>query len=167
MAQFQFTMVSARNGTMAASWDSLTPEEFIEQTTTRLTDPHFLDGKRRFAIIVERIPEGMTATDLGSIPPESSNYIQSAGSAEAMIIEIRESHGDGTYTQFRVLREPVADENEWAVISWKFGPSASDINEETVHPEEIFTGEQAAEVYRAYMERNELPAPELRRVIDI
>ena len=36
-----------------------------------------------------------------------------------------------------------------------------------VHPEEVFTGEQAAPIFRAYIEDGVIPPRELLRVLDI
>ena len=82
-----------------------------------------------------------------------------------MTIEIRITHEDGSYEQYAVAREPVTDPTAWTTVSWdNGGPEPFTIQ---VHPEEVFTGEQAAPVFRAYIEHDALPPAELLRRIDV
>ena len=74
-----------------------------------------------------------------------------------MTVEIRVTGQDGSYKHYVVAREPVADPESWMGIEWdpgEGGPAAV-----RVHPEEVFTGEQAAPVFRAYVVDGRLPAP--------
>ena len=105
-------------------------------------------------------PEDVAADD-----PARSTYIQCAGSTGVMTVEIRVTGQDGSYKHYVVAREPVADPESWMGIEWdpgEGGPAAV-----RVHPEEVFTGEQAAPVFRAYVVDGRLPAPELLRPLDI
>ena len=82
-----------------------------------------------------------------------------------MTIEIRVTHEDGSYEQYAVAREPVTDPEAWVMVSWdNGGPEPFTIQ---VHPEEVFTGEQAAPVFRVYIEDETLPSAELLRRIDV
>ena len=82
-----------------------------------------------------------------------------------MTIEIRVTHEDDSYEQYAVAREPVTDPEAWVTVSWdNGGPEPFTIQ---VHPEEVFTGEQAAPVFRTYIEDETLPSAELLRRIDV
>jgi hypothetical protein len=54
----------------------------------------------------------------------------------------------------------VADPDAWTTITYNNTPLQ-------VHPEEVFTGEQAAPVFRAYIEDGVIPPRELLRTLDI
>ena len=131
-----------------------------------LTSPNFLDGKCVFSIVVWGLPEGVRhVDDVPRSSPARATYIQRGGSTEAMTIEIRVTHEDGSYEQYAVAREPVTDPEAWTTVSWdNGGPEPFTIQ---VHPEEVFTGEQAAPVFRAYIEDETLPSAELLRQIDV
>ena len=101
--------------------------------------------------------------------PESSpawaTFIQCGGSAAAMSVEIRVTHEDDSYEHYTVAREPVTDPEAWTTVSWDNGnPEPFTIQ---VHPEEVFTGEQAAPVFRTYIEDGALPPAELLRRLDV
>lgn len=67
-----------------------TPQSFADDTEQRLTDPDFLEGDKRFALVVWALPEGVNHVD--DVPQDSvahGNYIQCAGSTHAMTVEIR------------------------------------------------------------------------------
>lgn len=101
--------------------------------------------------------------------PQSSyvrgNYIQCAGSTEAMTVEVRVMKPDKSYVHYVVAREPVVDLDEWVTITWDNGnPSLFECR---LHPEEVFTGEQAAAVFRDYIERDALPPTHLLRPIKV
>ncbi|TFH50738.1 NTP pyrophosphohydrolase [Actinomyces viscosus] len=82
-----------------------------------------------------------------------------------MTVEVRVSDGGDSYTHYAVAREPVADPEAWATVSWDDGgPEPFRIQ---VHPEEVFTGEQAVPVFRAYIEDGALPPVELLRRLDV
>ena len=82
-----------------------------------------------------------------------------------MSVEIRLTHPDGSYQHWAVAREPVADPDKWVDIEWD--TSADKPSTTPVHPEEVFTGDQAAPVFRDYIVGGTLPPPELLRPLDI
>ena len=130
-----------------------TPQEFAKRVARSLTSPKFLDGKYVFSIVVWALPEGVThIDDVPRSSPARATYIQCGGSTAAMTIEIRVTHDDDSYEQYAVAREPVADPEPFTI---------------QVHPEEVFTGEQAVPVFRAYIEEGALPPTKLLRRIDV
>lgn len=160
MRMFEFTAVGRESGAESFVWRPQTPQFVADQVEGYLRDPGFLDGGDCFALIVTAAPEGKDPEEAPGV-----NYIQSAGSYEALTVEIRVTEEDGSYIHYAVAREAIADPDRWTKVSWDAGgntPASVDL-----HPEEVFTGEQAAPVYRAYIERGELPPAHLLREIDV
>ena len=63
------------------------------------------------------------------------------------------------------IGEPVADPGAWTTITWdNGGPEPFSLR---LRPEEVFTGEQAAPVFRAYIEDGTLPPAQLLRRLDV
>lgn len=143
-----------------------TPWEFADDIARSLTAPLYLNGANVFSIVVWALPEGAShVDDVPRSSPARATYIQCGGSTEAMTIEIRVTHDDDSYEHYAVAREPVTDPEAWTTVSWDNGnPEPFTIQ---VHPEEVFTGEQAVPVFRAYIEEGSLPPTELLRRINV
>ena len=143
-----------------------TPQEFADDIARSITSSHYFNGKNVFSIVVWGLPEGVRhIDDVPRSSPARATYIQCGGSTEAMTVEIRVTHEDDSYEQYAVAREPVTNPEAWTTVSWdNGGPEPFTIQ---VHPEEVFTGEQAAPVFRAYIEDETLPSAELLRRIDV
>ena len=138
-----------------------TPQSFADDTEQRLTEPDFLEGYKRYALVVWALPEGVDHVD--DVPRDSvalSNYMQCGGSTQAMTVEVRVTQEDGSYEHYVVARKPVTDPDTWTTITYNDTPLQ-------VHPEEVFTGEQAAPVFRAYIEDGVIPPREVLRTLDI
>ena len=138
-----------------------TPQSFADDTEQRLTEPDFLEGYKRYALVVWALPEGVDHVD--DVPHDSvalSNYMQCGGSTQAMTVEVRVTQEDGSYEHYVVARKPVVDPDAWTTITYNNTPLQ-------VHPEEVFTGEQAVPVFRAYIEDGVIPPRELLRTLDI
>ncbi|MBF0940811.1 MAG: NTP pyrophosphohydrolase [Schaalia georgiae] len=143
-----------------------TPQSIADDVCKSLTAPRYFDGSRRFAMVVWALPEGAAyPEDAPEGHPARSTYIQCAGSTRAMTIEIRLTHQDGSYQHWAVAREPVTDPDKWVDIEWD--TSADHPSTTRVHPEEVFTGDQAALVFHDYIVDGTLPPTELLRPIDI
>ncbi|WP_371164094.1 NTP pyrophosphohydrolase [Buchananella felis] len=82
-----------------------------------------------------------------------------------MTVEVRVTHPDRSFEHYVVAREPVRDPNVWTTITWDNG--SPELCVWRLHPEEVFTGEQAANVFRDYIERDQLPPQELLRRVYI
>ena len=165
MTRYVIRAVDNRYGTSDGYTSPQTPESIAAKVQKRLTAPRYLDGFQRFCIVVWPLPEGAAyPEDAPEGHPARSTYIQCAGSTRAMAIEIRLTHPDGSYQHWVVAREPVADPDRWVHIEWEKGEDSFTIH---VHPEEVFTGEQAAPVFRDYIVGGILPPAELLRPLDI
>ena len=143
-----------------------TPKEIADRITRHLTYPQFLQSGAFFSFGVRALPEGvMWPEDVPKNDPSLNSYMQAAGVHEAMTIEVRVSDGSDSYTHYTVAREPVADPEAWTTVSWDNGnPEPFTIQ---VHPEEVFTGEQAVPIFQTYIEDNALPPANLLRRIDV
>ena len=143
-----------------------TPNIIFNEIKDQLGSPKFLRLGGFFSFGVRALPEEVLwPEDVPKNDPSLNSYMQVAGVHEAMTIEVRVSDGSDSYTHCTVAREPVADPEAWTTVSWDNGnPEPFTIQ---VHPEEVFTGEQAALVFRAYIEDNALPPANLLRRIDV
>ena len=143
-----------------------TPKEIADRSTRHLTYPQFLQSGAFFSFGVRALPEGvMWPEDVPKNDPSLNSYMQVAGVHEAMTVEVRVSDGGDSYSHYVVAREPVTDPEAWTTVSWdNGGPEPYTIQ---VHPQEVFTGEQAVPVFRAYIEDNALPPADLLRRIDV
>nr|WP_232022941.1 NTP pyrophosphohydrolase [Actinomyces viscosus] len=131
-----------------------------------MSTSRFMDGVKHFSMLVWALPEGVWhVDDVPRSSPARATYIQCGGSTEAMTVEIRVTHEDNSYEQYAVAREPVADPEAWTTVSWDNGGAEPFTIQ--VHPEEVFTGEQAVPVFRAYIEDGTLPPADLLRRLDI
>ena len=153
--------IVGRNGPIDVFLQPQTPQLVADEVARKLTSPAYLDGARHFAVVVWALPEGVDHVD--DVPHDSvalSNYMQCGGSTQAMTVEVRVTQEDGSYEHYVVARKPVADPDAWTTITYNNTPLQ-------VHPEEVFTGEQAAPVFRAYIEDGVIPPRELLRTLDI
>ena len=165
MKRFATSVLHADVGEVEQFFLPQTPESIADDVRESLTAPRYFDGSRRFAMVVWALPEGAAyPEDAPEGHPARSTYIQCAGSTRAMSVEIRVSGEDGSYQHWVVAREPVADPDKWVHIEWEKDEDSFTIH---VHPEEVFTGEQAAPVFRDYIVGGTLPPPELLRPLDI
>ena len=160
--------VDARYGKSDTLIRPQTPERIANDIARQLTYPTFLTGGPRFALGVQPLPEGIEVpNELADDDPEQMRYMQAAGSNRAMTIEARVPNPDGGrgYTHYVLAREPVADPDRWVPLSWDNG--SAELYTIRLHPEEVFTGEQAVPVFRDYIINARLPEPQLLRVIDV
>lgn len=151
-----------------------TPNIIFNEIKDQLESPKFLRLGGFFSFGVCALPEGVLwPEDVPKNDPSLNSYMQVAGVHEAMTVEVRVSDGgdsyshDGgdSYSHYVVAREPVADPEAWTTVSWDNGNPEPFTTQ--VHPEEVFSGEQAVPVFRAYIEEGALPPTELLRRIDV
>ena len=118
-----------------------------------------MNGSSFWAYSLWRAPEG---ADLLDDIPLSDEYMQCAGSAEALTIEVRTLDADGTPHQYTVGKpgEQTGDPTE--VIRWDDGRHST-----KVFPNEVFTADEAAEVFYAYFLTDTVSAPYVLRELDL
>lgn len=141
-----------------------TPQEVADKITHDLNDPTFLSDARHFALGVELLPEGINFPE--DMPPDAPEqyYIQAGGSHDAMTLEIRVPHPTDGYRQYTVAREPIHTPDAWITLSWDNGGKEPFTLH--LHPEEIFTAEQATPIFTNFILNNQLPPNDLLRQID-
>ncbi|WP_127841482.1 NTP pyrophosphohydrolase [Actinomyces wuliandei] len=143
-----------------------TPEIIADEITQSLTVPTYLTGGPRFSLGVRPLPEGMDfPDDLPEDHPYRHAYMQAAGSHQAMTVELRVPDPADGYTHYTVARHPVTDPDSWVPLTWDNGGNQPFTTH--VHPEEVFTGHQAAPLFRAYILHDTTPPPHLLRQLDI
>ncbi|GAA3599104.1 hypothetical protein GCM10022198_24180 [Klugiella xanthotipulae] len=103
-----------------------------------------LDGSSAWSYSLWRTPEG---ADLLEDIPLSETYMQCAGAAAAMTVEVRLETSEGVFRQY-VVGKPLNEHAEapTEVISW--GQREQDRTQ--VYSNEVFTADEAAEVFYDY-----------------
>lgn len=121
-----------------------------------------LDGGEDFAYLLYFVPDDAGWPDAPEYDESKfvDNFMQSAGSAEAMSIEIKRLESDGEYRQYAVGR-PEDD------------PAAPDVmipfaeNTLLVRPSEVFDADEAARIYYHYFQTNTVPDGLTLRELDL
>ena len=80
-----------------------------------------------------------------------------------MALELYLTHPEGSTGTYVVARERVRDPDERVALKWRMGPHA--INLVHVHPQEVFTGEQAVPFFRDFIIEDRAPDFSLLRCI--
>ncbi len=119
-----------------------------------------MDGAKFWALSLWRAPEG---ADLLEDIPFSENYIQCAGSAQALTVELRAVDASGVAHQY-VIGKPgdpqAGDPSE--VIPWDDGRRST-----RVYPNEVFTADEAADIFYAYFLTDTIPTTYQRRELPL
>jgi hypothetical protein len=119
-----------------------------------------MDGRSKWGYSLWRAPEG--ANLLEDIPL-SDEYLQCAGSADALTIEVRIVDGDGTARQYALGRlSPGSPAEPSVAISWDRGRHST-----TVSPNEVFTADEAAQIFYAYFLTDRVPETYRLRELDL
>lgn len=119
-----------------------------------------LNGSSSWAYSLWRAPAG---ADLLKDIPLSDEYIQCAGSADALTIEVRTVDDAGAAHQYTVGKpgdDPIGAPTE--VIPWDDGRHRT-----AVHANEVFTADEAADVLYGYFLTNDVAEPHTLRELDL
>ncbi len=115
-----------------------------------------MNGSSFFAYCLWPYPEGY---DFKEVDYSSSNeYLQCAGSAEAMTVELRVVDDRG-HEHYVVGREPLSGECDVVIRYDEFSVR--------VHPSEVFTAEQAAPLFDQYLRTTTIPDGYHLRPLDL
>ncbi|WP_157887534.1 hypothetical protein [Frondihabitans sp. PAMC 28766] len=109
-----------------------------------------LDGDDLFAVALWKLPEGHSLGTPEANRASDENYLQSAGSATAMTIELRASTGSAG-GQYGVGRGSHS-RGETPDTHIVFGRHTV-----SVFSDEVFTADEAAPIYRHYFETGAVP----------
>ena len=119
-----------------------------------------MDGTSFWAYSIWRAPEG---ADLLEDIPFSEDYIQCAGSAEALTVEVRTVDAEGIAHQYVVGKPsttPAGEPSE--IIPWDNGRRST-----RVYPNEVFTADEAADIFYDYFLTDTVPDTYQRREIHL
>jgi hypothetical protein len=103
---------------------------------------HRMDGAKFYSLLLWKLPPSKSLDDVS--PFEDANeYIQCAGMAERMTVEVRRLEGD-KYEHFVVGRAPQSENPaQKETIHWE------DVDT-VVAPNEVFSADEAAELFLSY-----------------
>jgi hypothetical protein len=128
-------------------------QEFLGRVLSRL------DGTERYSLVLGPLPPGraIDQIDLNTWrPPE---YLQCAGSSEAMTVEIRTGFG-GEAKQYVVGRSETHTGEPDTDIPWNGYVSS-------VYPDEVFDADQAIELFAYYLVHATVPPDYSLRCLDL
>jgi hypothetical protein len=150
------THVTQSNGQSRGPFvDSVRPYPYQLRSTLRR-----MNGTSFWAYAMWRAPDG---ADLLADVPLSDEYLQCAGRADAMTVELRTLDPDGTAHQYVVGRPGGDDTGEpTEVVRWDDGRHGT-----TVHPHEVFPADEAADAFYAYFLTDEVAGPYVLRELDL
>jgi hypothetical protein len=119
-----------------------------------------LNGESLFAYSLWRQPEGVEWGD--RLPTDwPHEYLQSAGAADGMSIEIRRLEDD-EHRQYTIGRGGERSTVQDQVIVW--GPNRREL---TLSADEVFTADEATPVYLAYYRTGTIPEGYSLRLLDL
>ncbi len=150
------THVTQRNGhSRMALIDSVRP--YPDQIRFVLNR---MNGMSFWAWSLWRAPEG---ADLLDSIPTSGEYMQCAGTADALALEVRRLDPDGTPHQY-AIGKPGGDTTgePTEVIHFDEGRHST-----TVYPHEVFTADEAAVVFYTYFLTDQVSQPYELRELDL
>lgn len=147
-----------------------TPEQVAQKVSETIADPTVLDGNRCFSICVWTLPDGIDHPK--NVPKDSlanDYYMQCAGSNTGMTIEVRVPDPDNhtaqyPYIHYVIARKPVANKERFVPLTWQRDGEPFTIR---IHPEEVFTGEEAGQIFTNYIIKGTIPSESVLRKIDI
>lgn len=127
----------------------------IEQGRGYLGSLSRMDAEKFFSFCLWHYAEGSEFV----APTSLANYLQTAGSADRLTVELRETGADGSHTHW-VLGRAAVTGTESEAVAWN-GRTTH------VHPEEVWTAEQAAPLFEQYSAERTVPDWVNRRVLDL
>ncbi|MEE3851705.1 hypothetical protein VZC37_15285 [Gordonia sp. LSe1-13] len=124
-----------------------TPERFLTHPLT------VLDGLEENHLILSRLVRPEWFDDLSEQERDESlsAFLQAGGSAEAMTLELRRTESDGSYRQYILGRGEGSESG--STVEIKVGDHTY-----RVTPDEVFTAEDAGEVFVHYFRHGDVPA---------
>lgn len=120
-----------------------------------------LDGEKKFAYKIAAYPPGLKSisTPKGWRPTQ---YLQCAGSAEVLAIEVRIVGDDGVARQFAVGRGG-GGRSSAPSVRIPYG----DTNSVTVYPDEVFEQEEAGDIFYRYFQTGSVGEQYTLRELDL
>ena len=121
-----------------------------------------LDGGDVFSFVLFYVPDDAGWPDGPgfSVDEYEKEYLQSAGTADAMVVECRRLEGDGMYHQYALGRPTLAPSGPEVEIKWEQ-------NSMTVTVNEVFDADEAARIYTHYFQHRIIPDNYTLRELDL
>ena len=121
-----------------------------------------LDGNEDFAYLLYYVPDDAGWPDAPGYDDSKydDEYMQSAGSADAMTIEVKRREGDGELRHY-VIGRP-GDDADAPDVEVRYGSHAL-----SVRPTEVFDADEAARVYYEYFQTRTVPDTYVLRELDL
>jgi hypothetical protein len=112
------------------------------------------DGANIFARLLAKLPHPGWSDDFTPDEIESAKrtYTQAGGSAARMTVEVRKETADHGFQVFAIGHRPAADVSQPPAELIQIGANTS-----LVYPNEIFTAEEAAELFFHYYKNDDVP----------
>ncbi|MFB9309808.1 hypothetical protein BJY17_000737 [Agromyces hippuratus] len=120
-----------------------------------------LDGTENFAFKLGALPEGKRFNELGSNGWRPDQYVQCAGRADALAIEVRRQNLDGSFSQLAVGRGGPRDGEPVVRVPYGDGHSV------LVYDDEVFGQAEAVEIFHRYFQTGEVGEAYMLREIDL
>ncbi len=118
-----------------------------------------LDGVKNYSLILWPLPNGHNLADT-SPDLEAKEYIQAAGSAEQMTVELRRPDAGSGHDQLVVGRPDDSSTNSASTIDLQWSEYSV-----SVHPSEVFEAREALDLFGSYYENGSVsPKYTLRRI---
>jgi hypothetical protein len=109
-----------------------------------------MDGAKFYSLLLWKLPPGKSLDDVSPLK-DANEYIQCAGLAERMTVEVRRLKGD-KYEHFVVGRAPHGENpGKKETIHWE------DVDT-VVTPNEVFSADEAAELFLSYHRTGWVPS---------
>lgn len=119
-----------------------------------------MDGERLFAFILWAIPGDASFDDGGKAVLESPTYIQCAGRADALTVEMREIGEAGRIRHYVLGRSAEVQGNCDITITWQRASTS-------IYHNEKWSAESAVGLFISYWKTGTVPPDVSRRQIDV
>jgi len=121
-----------------------------------------LDGTEDFAYLLYYVPDDAGWPDAPGYDDSKydDEYMQSAGSADAMTIEVKRREDDGELRHY-VIGRP-GDDADAPDVEVRFSEYS-----QLIRPTEVFDANEAAQVYYAYFQTRTVPDTYVLRELDL
>lgn len=136
-----------------------TEQEMLDKVTTLLQQ---MDGVDTWCLSIWRVPKDRSDED---VPPTRNSYIQCAGSAEALAVEVR-VEGDDHDRQYAVGK-PMTSPSDKEAVEISYTPVTAWRRSIWVARHEVYTATEAADIFAAYLKTDKVPASALLRELHL
>ena len=156
----KYTHVISSNGGESLHFLRDQLRSYMEQIRLELG---LMDGIQDWAFSLWRAPVGKDLDELDEDELHPERFMQSAGSAEAMVVEVKFVEDDGQARLYTVGR-PGGDYSGAPSVRIPFQDGKYHVD---VYPNEVFTADEATEIYYHYFQTDRVPDQYVLREYDL